>query len=314
MDIPAPLFRDPLYDGAADPTVIWNREEGCWWLLYTQRRATAPNRGVSFMHGSDIGIASSADGRDWLYRGTLPGLAFEAGQNTFWAPEVLWHEGRYHAYVSYVRGVPAHWGYGRSIVHYSGPSLWELSFQSELALSSGRVIDACVHRMPEGHWKMWYKDELNQSFSWAATSNDLARWEVEGPEITDCAHEGPNVFRLGGFYWMITDPWEGLGVYRSEDATHWSRQPNILARPGLRPGDGTFGNHADVVVSGDAACIFYFTHPAISPAMRLARPDFPFDDQAHRQSVLQAARLTVENGRLLCDRDHPLITLAPPEC
>ncbi|MEZ4836778.1 MAG: DUF6713 family protein [Caldilineaceae bacterium] len=35
----APLFRDPIYDGAADPTVIWNRQEQCWWLLYTNRRA-----------------------------------------------------------------------------------------------------------------------------------------------------------------------------------------------------------------------------------------------------------------------------------
>ncbi len=24
---PAPLFRDPVYDGAADPTVIWNHQE-----------------------------------------------------------------------------------------------------------------------------------------------------------------------------------------------------------------------------------------------------------------------------------------------
>jgi hypothetical protein len=34
---PAPLFRDPIFDGASDPVVIWNRQEKNWWLLYTQR-------------------------------------------------------------------------------------------------------------------------------------------------------------------------------------------------------------------------------------------------------------------------------------
>lgn len=31
MRIPeAPLFRDPIFDGAADPTVIWNEQERQW--------------------------------------------------------------------------------------------------------------------------------------------------------------------------------------------------------------------------------------------------------------------------------------------
>lgn len=43
-----PLFRDPVYDGAADPVVIWNRAERKWFMLYTNRRANVPNlRGVS---------------------------------------------------------------------------------------------------------------------------------------------------------------------------------------------------------------------------------------------------------------------------
>ena len=32
---PAPLFRDPITDGAADPVLIWNRTEKNWWMLYT---------------------------------------------------------------------------------------------------------------------------------------------------------------------------------------------------------------------------------------------------------------------------------------
>lgn len=36
---PAPLYRDPVYDGVADPVVVWNKEDRSWWMLYTQRRA-----------------------------------------------------------------------------------------------------------------------------------------------------------------------------------------------------------------------------------------------------------------------------------
>ena len=103
----APLFRDPVYDGAADPVVIWNRDEQAWWLLYTNRRANVPCEGFAWVHGTDIGIASSKDGgRTWAYRGVLQGLEFERGRNTFWAPEILWHGGLYHMYVSYVPGIP----------------------------------------------------------------------------------------------------------------------------------------------------------------------------------------------------------------
>jgi hypothetical protein len=60
---PAPLFRDPVHDGAADATLIWNRAEKCWWMLYTNRRADAANeKGVKWVHGTDIGIASTPDG------------------------------------------------------------------------------------------------------------------------------------------------------------------------------------------------------------------------------------------------------------
>src|ERR1035437_1691406 len=56
---PAPLFRDPIYDGASDPVAIWNRQEKNWWLLYTQRRANVDGPGVAWVHGSDIGVARS---------------------------------------------------------------------------------------------------------------------------------------------------------------------------------------------------------------------------------------------------------------
>ena len=90
----APLFRDPMYDGAADPVVIWNREAKEWWMIYTNRRATQEGPKFGWVHGTDLGVASSSDGgATWLYRGTLEGLETEWGGNTFWAPEIICHDG-----------------------------------------------------------------------------------------------------------------------------------------------------------------------------------------------------------------------------
>src|SRR4051812_22190064 len=57
-----PLFRDPVYDGAADPVVIWNRRERRWFMLYTNRRANVPGLGgVAWVHATRIGLAESTD-------------------------------------------------------------------------------------------------------------------------------------------------------------------------------------------------------------------------------------------------------------
>ncbi|NLM26510.1 MAG: glycosyl hydrolase [Firmicutes bacterium] len=299
---PAPLFRDPIYDGPTDPVIIWNREEKCWWILYTQRRSTDVNIGVSSIHGTKIGVASSRDGAKWLYRGTLPNLDIEPGHNTFWAPEVIYAEGKYHMYVSYIQGVPTDWQYPRHIVHYTADNLWDWKFESILELSSDKVIDACVHQLDSGEYKMWYKDEGHSSHTYTAISKDLYKWEVLGPEITDGSHEGANVFVFGGKKWMITDRWDGLAVYQSDDFTNWTRcGENILREPGKRPEDSSIGNHADVLVINDQAYIFYFVHP-----------EFPKEERRNRtkpltykeaRTVLQVAKLEVKDGCLVCDRD-----------
>src|SRR3954469_14366030 len=81
---PAPLFRDPIYDGAADPVVVYNRAKKQWWMFYTQRRANVQTAGVAFCYGTSIGVAVTEDhGQSWSYHGA-PKLDFEAGMNTFW--------------------------------------------------------------------------------------------------------------------------------------------------------------------------------------------------------------------------------------
>jgi hypothetical protein len=301
---PHPLYRDPIHDGAADPTIIWNRDERAWWLLYTNRRANVDCRGVAWAHGTDIGIASSADGGlSWRYRGTLCGLEFERGRNTFWAPEVLWHQGLYHMYASYVPGVPHDWSGPRRIIHYTSNNLWDWRKESILALSSDRVIDACVHRLPSGGWRMWYKDEARGSHIYAADSADLFHWQVAGPVMADHAQEGPNVFHWRGRYWMITDAWSGLEAYGSKDAEHWTYSSTLLTTPGKRVDDGWLGQHADVLVQGDAAYVFYFTHPGRHTP--IAESVTEVEPYALRRTSLQVAPLGTDGDRLTCDRDEP---------
>jgi len=307
-DVPAPLYRDPVFDGAADPSLIWNDRERAWWMFYTSRRANARDAqdGVRWCHGTDIGIASSTDGgRTWTCRGIAQGLAFEPGRNTFWAPCLLEHNGAFHMYVAYVRGVPADWSGDRRIVHYTSGDLLNWTFQSVLALSSDRVIDAFVYPKPEGGWRMWYKDEADGSHIYAADSEDLFGWTVRGPVVTGAAQEGPAVFRWKGRFWMLVDRWEGMAVFGSDDLTNWTEQPGtILGVPGTRPDDGDIGRHGEVLVQGREAFLFYFTHPfGVKDHVKPGR---------HRSSI-QAARLEFEEGRIACDRNKPFVLdLRPP--
>jgi hypothetical protein len=305
---PAPLYRDPVFDGAADPSLIWNDSERAWWIFYTNRRANAPDAqdGVRWCHGTDIGIASSTDGGlTWNYRGTAQGLEFEPGRNTFWAPCLIEHGRTFHMYVAYVRGVPADWSGGRNIVHYSSRNLVDWKFESIIPLSSDRVIDAFVYARPTGGWRMWYKDEASGSHIYAADSEDLYRWTVAGPVIADKAQEGTAVFWWQGSYWMLVDRWQGMGVLRSPDLATWTEEPGtILGVPGKRPDDADIGRHGEVVVQGPDAYIFYFTHPF--------GPKAHVEPGKHRSS-LQVARLELRDGVLTCDRDKPFpLELVPP--
>ena len=305
---PAPLYRDPIFDGAADPSLIWNDRERAWWIFYANRRANAPDAqdGVRWCHGTDIGIASSTDGGlTWTYRGTARGLEFEPGRNTFWAPCLVEHGRTYHMFVAYVRGVPADWSGDRHIVHYTSRDLVQWKHEGIVPLSSERVIDAFVRAKPSGGWRMWYKDEANGSHIYAADSEDLSKWTVAGPVVTDKAQEGAAVFWWQGSYWMLVDRWQGMGVLKSGDLANWTEQPGtILGMPGTRPDDGDIGRHGEVVVQGPEAYLFYFTHPA--------GPKSHTEPGKHRSS-LQVARLEFRDGALVCDRDKPFpLALVPP--
>lgn len=182
LSIPAPLYRDPIYDGPSDPVMIWNRTEKCWWLIYTQRRSTEVAIGVSNVFGSALGVASSADGQYWTYRGTIPGLDLNPGHNTFWAPEVVWLNGHYHMYVTYIQGIQFDWDHGykpSKLAHFISDDQWHWEFESFSQVSERPVIDACVHEIAPGQFKMWFKEDNN---TYAAVSDDLCRWWLADPE------------------------------------------------------------------------------------------------------------------------------------
>ena len=307
---PAPLYRDPIFDGAADPMVIYNHTSGSWQMFYTQRRANVDSPGVAYCYGSAIGVAESVDGGNTFYYIGSLALDFEPGHNTFWAPEIIFHEDVYHMYVTYIRGVRWHWSGKARILHYTSPDLWNWVLRGDIEMDdTASVIDACVFPLPEGGLRLWYKHEQH-SHIWAANSQDGVQWRSTGPVITDTAGEGPNVFALGGFFWMIVDVWAGQAVYRSDDLTTWIRQEkNILAHPGTRPEDGAIGGHADVVTRGDCGYVFYFTHPMRTGDYRTRVNEcLPYGQVPYqmRRSSIQAAKIRVECGILLCDRNAPL--------
>jgi hypothetical protein len=287
---PKPLYRDPIYDAPTDLVLCFNTQEKKWFMFYTSRRATEPNTpGFTWVHGSRIGIAESSDGgATWKYRCNAE-IDYTKGltEYTYWAPEVIYHEGAYHMYLSFVPGVFADWNHPREIIHLTSKDMIKWNFESILDLKSDRVIDACVIGLPNGKWRMWYKDERAKMSLSYADSPDLYKWEARGNAISDRNGEGPKVFHWKGKYWMVADVWKGLGVWSSRDYLNWKPQEQNLP-----------GSHGDVVVSGDRAYLFYFTG--------LGKENIdPNDPYSKRRAVIQVTELKYKDDSLTCDIDKP---------
>lgn len=303
-DAPAPMFRDPITDGAADPALIYNPLVKQWWMFYTQRRANTEAANVAYCYGNPIGVAMSSDnGRTWVYKGTLA-LDFEPGVNTFWAPEVAFDGEKYHLWVTYIQGVRTDWGGASRTAHYTSTDLWNWKFERFANFDSNSVIDISAYRMPDKSWRLWYKDQANGGSISTSTSKDLINWKRDTtPAIAGGAQEGPKVFRFKNHYWMLADEWHGQRIYRSGDALKWEKQGLILDKPGTRPQDTPEGAHADVVVTGDKAYIVYFTHPGRKSHSEEGRDEIGNIPYKMRRSVIQVAELNEKDGVLTCDRN-----------
>lgn len=296
-----PLFRDPVFDGAADPSIIWNKHEKKWFMFYTNRRAKDTTAsGVAWVHGTRIGIAESLDGAHWTYKDTC-NIGYHIKDITHWAPDVIEHKGTYHMYLTIVPGIFEDWYHSRYIIHLTSKNLTDWKFESQLKLASERCIDAAVFQLPSGLWRMYYNNENDGKSIYYADSNDLYHWADSGKKVVKDRGEGPKVFTWKGKNWMVNDAWNGLGVYSSEDFINWDRQElNILQIPGTGIDDAVIGGHPDVVVNGDKAYIFYFTHPERLPENKGK------DTYQTRRSSIQVAELEYVNGEIICNRNNPV--------
>jgi sucrose-6-phosphate hydrolase SacC (GH32 family) len=303
-----PLFRDPVHDGAADPVVVWNRARKTWLMFYTNRRADLnENNGVTWVHGTRIGIAESSDGgANWKYVSEAD-IPVAAPDYTLWAPEVIDVHGTYHMFLTVVPGTFTDWNHPRHIQHLTSKDLLHWTPLGDVNLPSDRTIDPCVFKLPTGEWRLWYKDEADHSNVHFSDSTDLVHWTPKGIATTN-GGEGPVVFQWKGSYWLINDPHRGLAVFRSDDLTNWKQQPdNLLREPGTQPTDHAVGNHADVVVDAtDRAWLFYFTQQGGENAS-------PNTKGWGRRSVLHVTELHEANGVLTTDRNAPAyIHMLPP--
>ena len=297
--ISKPLYDDPVYHGAADPVIIYNKKLKKWWMLYTNRRASIEDSTVQWVHGTRIGIAESIDGRVWKYVDTCNINYRPDTGYTHWAPDVIEHNGTYHMYLTYVPGTFKDWNHPRVIIHLTSSDLKNWNYQSTLKLVNEKVIDASVYKINDTLWRMWYNNERDGKSIWYADSEDLYNWTDKGKAIA-ARGEGPKTFYWREKYFMIVDAWKGMEVYSSGDLLTWNKQaPRILEEPGKGKDDQAMGGHCDVIVNNNKAYVFYFTHPGRRKDKPAAKNSF-----VDKRSVIQVAELKYQNGEIVCDRDE----------
>ncbi len=298
---PKPLYDDPIYHGAADPVIIYNKQKKRWFMLYTNRRASIMDTTVQWVHGTRIGIAQSKDGKKWKYLDTA-NINFRLNEGyTHWAPDVIENNGLYHMYLTYVPGIFADWKHPRNIIHLTSNDLINWNYESVVPLVNDKVIDASVFKINDTLFRMWYNNEKDGKSIWYADSKDLYNWQDKGKAIA-ARGEGPKVFYFQNKHFMIIDAWKGMEIFLSQDLITWKKQQNrILENPGKGNDDHAIGGHCDVVVNNGRAFVFYFTHPGRTKINPAAKESFNF-----KRSVIQIAELKIVNNEIVCDRDEKI--------
>ena len=293
-----PLYIDPVYNGSTDPMVCYNPVTETYFMYYTSRRSNVDGLGgIESVHGSPIGIAESKDGgASWEYIGDAV-IDYHPDENpTYWAPEVIWNEGIFHMYLTYVPGIFNDWSHPRDIVHLTSKDGVNWHTESVLDLAVRKVIDACVAPLPDGTWRMWYNNEPDGKTIFYADSPDLYNWTDKGKVTSIVTRgEGPNVFTLNGKNYMIVDEWKGLSVFTTEDFDNWTKQDGRYLVDG-RDGQDR-GNHADVEVVDGHAYMFYFSEIKGTDPATGRRP---------RGSAVYVTELVPDGeGKLSCDTTVP---------
>ncbi len=310
---PAPLFRDPVFNGAADPSLVWHEAEKAWYLFYTQRRSNQELPGVSWAFGTKIAIAKSTDkGRSWNYVGTAEGLSRGLEQETFWAPHVFEENGTFHMFVTFIPAISERFGGGRPnppgsekkhprILHYTSRDLTNWEFSDAVDVKSENIIDPGVVKLRDARWLMVFRDDGRKSKTAKVVSADLKNWtRIESVSGQD-RHEAPVVLFWKDKFWLFIDEWKGIAVYQSDDGIQYTRNNLILDQPGKRPEDGYFGSHPGVALAGDRAFIFYHCHHGKTIGEKPDRKEE--NNLEYKLTSLQVAELEIRDGKMTCDRD-----------
>lgn len=306
-----PLITDPVWKSCKDGCMLYNPKERNWWYFFMQIRPYAlcdRKVDVADHHGTSIGVSVSDDGgRTWRYRGNLKGLDRHDKVNSLWAPDALWDEasGKFHLFITYVEGVPASWQTLKTINHYTSEDLMHWSYVKSYQFCRMN-IDCHVHRLPDGLWGMWFKDEIKNETGFAV-GQDLYSFQYVGAAQMDqpLMLEGAEVFTWHGYYWLTGDNKQtktSCAVFRSRDGRHWTRQPDILAAAEERgPFYGPDGGHHPEVVPVDdqTAYVFYWC------SSREDHPQFQY-------GVTNVRPLRCEHGRLRVDHQAPEVDLKLP--
>lgn len=313
--IPSPLFIDSNYHGSCDPEVIYNPADSAWYIYYTARKGNQEN---TFL-GTPLGVIRSKNLVDWQFMGycKFDGIGGKKdASETFWAPAIIAANEKLHMFVTWkpdTLPVLGAWGGPGKIVHY------ETSLQNpvdgwtkvgDMHDSTMNSLDATVY-FDEGIYHVWFKGKENKSKKnelHHLVSKDLYNWEAAGFSKSDVFNaaasgsdfeEAPYVFDWKGAKWLITDPHDGLFVYKGYDGDKWKFQGTILKDGGTRKMDTSMARHCSVAVVDGRAFIFYHVEPWRDYK---GLPIFkqPVDN---RRSVLQMAELELVDGKITCDRN-----------
>ncbi|MEM6689496.1 MAG: sulfatase-like hydrolase/transferase, partial [Planctomycetota bacterium] len=307
-----PFFADPFYNGSCDPEIVWNDVEELWFIYYTARRS---QRKKGTYVGTPLGVISSPDLQRWTFRGycSFDGVKGRPDSgDTHWAPGVIVDGEKLHMFATYKDNANPPWGGNGVIRHYVAPLSNPIDGWKLVGIPNFNQpdpIDVSLIKVDD-HFRAYYRVGKGGGLQWAI-SKDLKAWDNQGKCLGDVndSHRGfgyqeaPYVFKFNDAYWMLTDPHDGLAVFRSDDGITWDQKQRILKEDGEGPRDTTRARHPSVAVVDGKAYIFYHVEP------NRPYPNPPAEERTVEQKIsfLQIAELTTDGDQLACDRNEPVI-------
>jgi hypothetical protein len=307
-----PIYFDPIYNGTRDPEIVYNPVEKEYWVYYTSSR---PVTNIGNFVGTPIGIAGSKDLKNWRFIGYcyFNGIGGKPdAPHTYWALGIIIEGDTAHMFVTFKQDTIGSWGGSSKLEHYVSPvnNMQKGWKYFNTVTNEPQAIDATVIKS-ENQYLMWYRNCIGEPCGiYHAKSSDLKNWELLGKtegDINDINiskiwyQEGPYVFKWKNYFWMITDPGDGIAVYRSKDADNWKFTGKILLNnEGISPSEASNGKHASVKIINNRAFIFYHTEP-------YAKEDDNTTFQGHKFTCyLNMAELKFDGETLTCNRKSPV--------